>query len=295
MKSRNSTFLLLLFTFTSSTLAQTPRLASAGKGNAAQQTQPTSATYGDTLKMLKNWWTSPKNDDLARLFAMGDARASDLQAACGSEDDKIASAAFFVLQLLGKSECVDCGNSISRKRKGLAFVCEPSLGDADSKRIEKWLREKRTQTGYDCGDDSELQAPLHDSLVYALILDGSPRSKSILDRLLAMDKACAWENAIAEPLEEAESLIATAKEIGHDLRFEPDTLESAIRGSAFFLSPQYRKTSHIELIARNQTENRILLEVRYICGLQCGRGYLVVLSKDGSVWQYAVVTMAWIS
>jgi len=297
MEFRTSMSLLLLFAFTSGTPAQTPPLASAGKGNAVQQTQPGPATYGDTLRMLKTWWDSPKirkSGDLARLFAMGNARASDLRAACESKDDRVASAAFLLLQLLGKSGCVDCGNSISRKR-GTAFACEPNLADVDLKRVEKWLDKKRTQTGYDCGDDSELQAPVHDSLVYALILDGSPRSKSILDRLLAMGKACAWENAIAEPLEEAESLIATAKEIGHDLRFEPDTLESAIRASAFFLSPQYRKDSHIELIARNKTGNRILLEVRYICGLECGRGYLVVLRKEGSTWQYAVVTMAWIA
>lgn len=262
-------FLLLLFACTSSTPAQTPRLASAGKGNAAQQTQPASATYGDTLKMLKTWGDShpPKNDDLARLFAMGDVRASDLQAACGSEDDKIASAAFFVLQLLGRSECVDCGNSISRKRKGLAFACEPNLVDADSRRIEKWLREKRTQTGYDCGDDSELRAPLDDSLVYALILDGSPRSKSILDHLLAMDKACAWENAISEPLEQAQSLIEVAKEVGHNLQFQPGTLGNVIRASAFFLPPEHRKESVAKVVARNKKGDRILLEVRYICGL----------------------------
>lgn len=288
-------FSLLLLTLAWSASAQTEPLSSASKGNTARQTQPISATYGDTVKMLKTWFDSQKNDDLARPFAVGDARASDLQAACSSEDDKVASSAFFVLQLLGKSECVDCGNSISRKRKGIAFVCEPNHIDADLKRIEEWLGEKRTQRGYECGDDFDLHEPLNDSLIYALILDGSPRSKSILDRLLAMDKACAWENAIAEPLEQAKSLTVTAKEIGHNLRFEPDTLESVIRASAFFLSPEYRKDTTVEVIARNTAENRILLEVRYICGLQCGRGYLVVLRKDGSAWQYAVITMAWIS
>lgn len=295
MPLRTGMFSLLLLTLAWSASAQTEPLSSASKGNTARQARPISPTYGDTVKMLNTWFDSQKNDDLARLFAVGDVRASDLRVACRSEDDKVASSAFFVLQLLGESECVDCGNSISRKRKGIAFVCDPNHIDADLKRIEEWLGEKRTQRGYECGDDSDPHEPVNDSLIYALILDGSPHSKSILDRLLAMDKACAWEDAVAEPLEQAQSLSVTAKEIGHNLRFEPDTLESAVRGSAFFLSPEYRKDARIEVIARNKTENRILLEVRYICGLQCGRGYLVVLSKEGSAWEYAVITMVWIS
>jgi hypothetical protein len=278
MKSRicESLLLLLFLTLPGSTPAQTP-----------QQ----SATYRNTLKMLKTWLDSEKNVDLAHLFEIGDARASDLRAACGGAD-KIASAAFYVLQLLGKSECADCGNSISRKRKGLAFLCEANFTNVDFKRIEEWLAKKRTQKGYECGGDSE---SLEDSLVYALVLDGSPRSKSILNRLLAMDKACAWNNIIGEPLEQAQSLISAAQEVGHNMKFEPDTLENVIRISAFFLPPERRKESGVEVIARNKTGDRILLEVGYRCGLLCGRGYHVVLRKDGATWQYALVSMAWIS
>ncbi len=245
MKLRVCESLLLLLTLTWSTPAQTPQLSSAGKGNPARQTRPISATYGDTLKMLKTWLESHKKVDLARLFAMGDARAPDLRAACHSTDDKIASAAFFVLQLLGKPECVDCGNSISRKHKELAFVCGSNFNDVDFKRIEEWLAKKRTQKGYECGDDSEPLEPLDDSLVYALVLDGSPRSKSILDRFLAMDKACAWENAIGDPLEQAQSLIVAGKEIGHNMRSEPNTLESVIRASAFFCLPNIAKRAEL--------------------------------------------------
>lgn len=202
MKSRICESLLIL-TLTWSTPAQTPK---------------PSATYGNSLKLLTTWLDSEKNADLAPLFAMGDARASDFRAACRAADDKIASAAFYVLQLLGKSECVDCGNSISRKHRGLAFVCEANFNDVDFKRIEEWLDKTRAQKGYQCSGDSESFEPLNDSLVYALILEGSPRSESILNRLLAMDKACAWDNIISEPLEQAQSLIGAAQKVGHKMR-----------------------------------------------------------------------------
>ena len=294
MKLRVCEPLLLLLTLTCSTSAQTTQLSSAGRGNAARQTRHNSATYGDTLKMLKTWLESDKNVDLARLFTMGDARSSDLLAACHSTNDKTASAAFFVLRLLGKSESLDCGNAISRKHKRLAFACGLNFTNADFKRIEEWLAKKRAEKGCECGDDSEPIEPA-DSLVYALVLDGSSRSKSILVRLLAISKACAWENTISDPLEQAQSLIEAAREIGHNMRFEPDTLESVIRDSAFFLPPEHRKESRVEIIAHNKTGDHILLEVSYRCGLLCGRGYYAVLQKDGNTWQYALITMTWIS
>jgi hypothetical protein len=39
----------------------------------------------------------------------------------------------------------------------------------------------------------------------------------------------------------------------------------------------------------------MLVEVSYSCGKSCGRGYLVVLRKEGTAWQYALIRMAWIT
>jgi hypothetical protein len=59
------------------------------------------------------------------------------------------------------------------------------------------------------------------------------------------------------------------------------------------LPADYRKDSEVKVLAR--TENRILLEASYTYGMRSGQGYWVVLRKDGLVWQYAVIEMAWIS
>lgn len=291
--------LLFVLTFVSSAFAQLMPKSSAAKRATAQQLSSISETYSDTLGMLKTWLDTEKNADLGRLFVAGDSRASDLTTACQNADDEIAAAAFITLQLLGKSESQSCADSLSQRQSangGLVLGCAGDLSDADFKRVEEWLAKKRTRNGYECGDPEETLVHLDDAVIYALILDGSPRSKLAIARLLRFEKACTEASTItAEILLEADLLIGDAKRIGHNLRFEPDSMESVIRTSAFFLPRDYRKDSSVELIAYNKTGDRVLLQVSYHCGLLCGKGYYVVLRKDGTTWQYALIRMAWIS
>ncbi len=269
---------------------------SSNKGAPAQEPAATSDTYSDTLRTIKKWAESEEDHDLARLLRISDARATDLVAACRSSEDDIAGAAFLALQLLGKSECETCADSASQRLGDVAVVCSANISEADFERIELWLAKKRTGTGYECGEDYEPLTPMDDSVVYALILDGSSRSRTVLDNMLAFEKACATGPTIlGDVLEQAPSLIAAAKQVGHNLRIEPDKLETSIHASAFFLPQKYRKDSKVEVIAHNRTRNRILLEVSYHCGRLCGSGYYVVLRKDGTDWHYALIRMAWIS
>jgi hypothetical protein len=180
---------------------------------------------------------------------------------------------------------------------GLAVACSADISEPDFQRIELWLAKKRTGTGYECGEEYEPLTPMDDSVVYALILDGSSRSRSVLDDMLGLEKACVTDGPtiIGEVLEQAQSLIVAAKQAGHNLRVEPEKLKSSVRASAFFLPQMYRRDSKVEVIARNRARNRILLEVSYRCGNLCGKGYYVVLRKDGNDWHYALIRMAWIS
>lgn len=288
--------LLLLLTLTCSASAQSKPQSSAE--TAVQQTPSISETYNDTLKMIKAWLETDEDNEFGRLFAIGEERVSDLEAACHSGDDEIVSAAFRVLHLLGKSEAESCVEAIAQKHKGLPLLCS-AIDDACFKHLEEWLAKKRTPNGYDCREDydSDLAImPIDDALVYALLLDASPRSRSALDRLAAFEKACKEEDTIiGELLDQAHSLNVDTKEIAQGMKFEPATLENVIRDSAFFLPPEYRKDSEVEMVAHNKTGDRILLDVGYTCGPLCGRWYYVVLRKDGTVWKYAVITMVRIS
>ena len=113
-------------------------------------------------------------------------------AACNDTDEAIASLAFLALQLLGKPECLPCGDTVSRKHNDIPFVCGADIADADFNRIERWLAKKKNGNGYECAPEGEYMplTPLNASVVYALILNGSPRSKSIPNHMDAIENAC---------------------------------------------------------------------------------------------------------
>lgn len=257
----------------------------------------TSRTYNETLQIIKKWLESEGKDDLARLLKTGESRASDLVIACQNSDEEIAAAAYETLLLLGKPECEPCADSMSHVRGGLALACSENISEADFERTESWMAAKHRGTGYECGEDYDPLTPMDVSVVYALILDGSSRARSLLDDMQGLEKACVPEETtiLGEVLEQATSLIAAAKRTGHNLSVEPNRIIGSVRASAFFLPDKYRKDSTVEIIARNKARNTILLEVSYMCGNLCGAGYHVLLRRDGSDWHYAMITMAWIS
>jgi hypothetical protein len=269
-------------------------LSAQSAAGTPEVSHPQSNSYRETVRMLKDWLDTEENDQLIPLFDLGESRSPDLLAACRTEADDVAAVAFLSLQLMDSYDCQPCGDSISSQRGGSAVSCAAELGDTDFARVNDWLAKRRRAKGYDCGGEDRER--IDDSLVYLLVLDGSPRAVSLLKRLHAMERACAGDDTIiGEALEGAPSMIQEAKEIGHNLKIDPATLADAIRASTFFLPAAYRKDSDVELLARNREGNRLLLEVSYHCGTLCGRGYFVVLRKDGPVWQYTVIRMAWIS
>lgn len=256
-----------------------------------------SGTYNDTLQTIRKWIESEESGDLSRLLTKGEVRTADLMAACHNSEEEIARAAFGALQLLGEAKCEACAESLSQARGGVAVTCSGSISELTFERIERWLATKRKGTGYECGEDYEPLTPMDDSVVYALILDGSSRSQGLLEDMLGLEKACVADGPtiIGEALENAKSMIQAAKESGHILKVEPEKLKSSVRASAFFLPPKYRSDCEVEVISRNRARNRILLEVSYRCGNLCGKGYYVLLRKDGADWHYALIRMAWIS
>jgi len=244
--------------------------------------------------MLKDWLRSDGNSRLVPLFAYGDARSSDLLNACRTESDETANSAFMTLQLLGSPECQPCADSFSEKHGGPLLACASHLGEAGFDRIDRWWAGNRTRKGYRCGKEEGWR--IDDALVYALILDGSPRAVATLSRSLALERVCGEYATIErETLERAPALVRDAKQVGHDLKIEPGRVEESIRRSAFFLSRAQRKSSKVSVLARNSTDTKMLVEVSYSCGKSCGRGYLVVLQKEGEVWQYALVRTAWVT
>lgn len=287
MRSALSLFILLVC----SQIAH-PQTEPGSSKNTTSMRQPAAKTYSDTLRSIKKWVESEESDDLVKVLKAGDIRPHDLLAACHSSENEIASAAFLALQFLGKSECEPCAASISQMDTSPPVVCSAGSRETDYQRIEMWLAKKRAGAGYECSEDFEPLTPMDDSVIYALILDGSPRSRSILDNMLVIEKTCTTEvSLLGEVLDQAPALVAAAQKQGHNLRIEPDKLGDSLRTSAFFLPREYRKDSEVEVVFENKAHDRILLEVSYHCGNLCGRTYYVVIRKDGNDWHYDLIRM----
>ena len=259
--------------------------------NTAQQAAPSvSESHTKTVSLIGQFLSDADPDEIAQLFTMGSASTADLITACERNNNSIGAIALQILQLLGKLSCKGCADSAWQKHTGLGFACAASLNDSDFDRIHRWLANTRTTGGYNC--QSPDRPRNYEPLAYALILDGSPRAHEVLAQMLAMENACSGTDTYSgEVVQHAAELSAEANRIARNLTLRPD-VETAIRASAFFVPPATRQDAKIRVLAR--TEDRILADLssNWVQGSMGGREYYVVLRKDGSVWQYAVIMLA---
>ena len=260
-------------------------------GLAQDSLSQVSDTYASTIALLKAW-DGDDDDKAAELFAIGDLRAQDLIHACKNEDEETAGFATLTLLLLGNSKLSEC-KWPSGERVPVIFPAE-GLSDDSFKKLEWKFRPRPCEKKLQCREE-DLPA-MDDSLFYGLIVDGTPRAEELLHRIAMLYKTVDHSDLIdADALENLKPRIAEAKRIGRDLDFQSGDFQEIMRKSAFFLPREYRADADVKLLGRNSTNDRMLVAVSYVCGRLCGRGYMVVLRKDGTKWQYALVKMIWIS
>ncbi len=274
---------VLLAAFVGTAAGQVKTGWRAATKTADLQSDPGSKTYADTVRLLKAWIDDFEEANLVRLFTEGDARVSDLGTACQSNDDKTATAAYLILDLLDAPRLADCADSIERRRGGLFHWTGADLSDADIERVDQWLAERQSPNGFRCGKNDE--SDIDDAAVFSLILNGSPLAESVLTRMQTFAKACIGGDTLFL-IQDAEPLTASARKIGHDLKIDQD-IGGAIRASAFFVPSEARDDSEVVVLARTST--RILVKVTYHVGVSWGGIFYIVLRKDGSVWQYALI------
>jgi hypothetical protein len=281
---------LTLLTLSCIDWAQVKPQSTFAKGTVPQ-TGEAMLPLADTVGRLKGWIDTENNDDLAWLFTQGEAINSDLLAACRDKDDQTALAAYIVRQLLGKPPCGECPDAVRKQLGKLAPACQENLTAADLARINLWWAGRKTPNGFRCNDEEGLV--FDPDIRTDLIIHTSPESRPVLIRMLAFDSLCAEAGTVTpRALDQAQSLAAVEFEQGQHLMLEPD-IGASIRASAFFIAPQDRKQTKVEVVARQ--DDRILLEVSYVCGGTCGRGYYVVLRRNASTWRYAEVILAWVA
>ena len=81
-----------------------------------------------------------------------------------------------------------------------------------------------------------------------------------------------------------------------NLQLDSANFELVMKQSAFFIPEEWQKAISVELLARNETSSRMLVEISYHCGMLCGSGYLVILKRNSAgAWDYVLISRAWIS
>jgi hypothetical protein len=181
----------------------------------------------------------------------------------------VAIEAVLVLQLLGDAEAQRC------RGREAAIGWARALTEQDFIYFEKLFAD---------GD------PLvKDSLIYALVLNGSTRAQSLLRRVYGARRP--WGGP--ETVEEALSLIPVAEKAAKNLGAVPT--EASVRSTAFYLSRGARRNAKVKIVGRSGDGKRMLASVSHSCGLLCGAGYLVVLRQEQDGWRYSLITMVWVS
>jgi hypothetical protein len=176
---------ILLLTIAGSASAS----AIASQEADTDQSSLASPTYLETLKFLRTWEEGPDDDEqlLARLFAIGDDRDSDLKAACRKEDEDTQAKAYLLLRLLGAPGARECAGRLKLEDPIATLAVSDELSEQDYKNLEKLFRARPCEKAMNCtGDDLP---HIDESLVYSLILDGSERSMKLVGRMSSLAKA----------------------------------------------------------------------------------------------------------
>jgi hypothetical protein len=206
-----------------------------------------------------------------------------------------APEAYLLLVLIGSNKTAECASRVHQEDFPAILATSDEVSEADFTKLEYLFRPRPCE---DSGKCREQDLPLVDeSIVYALVLDGSKRAMSLLNRMSKLSKASKSDDMLGfDVASNAETLITQARERAHNLTFEPSTFEQALRRSAFFLKDDVKETAEIKLLARNVSNDHMLITVSYTCGRLCGSGYYVVLKRSHSgTWDYALIARAWIS
>lgn len=238
-------------------------------------------TFQDTRKLLSEMKDVTQNSaELARLFRVGDERIADLIMALDDPDPEISLRAQVVIRYLGNNTGVDGLLRWFEKQERFA-VSGPipiPLQELDYMVInaqyineppEKWVRPE--------------------PYIYALVLDGSPRAKDALDKILEiaikMDDANVANRA---------TRLVQAGQPGQLLKGGRN-LARLVLDNAFFVMPSDRKFTSTRLLAFNRGKDKALIEAYINRGVLAEEWYHVVIQKCEKGWRFFSVTQVALS
>jgi HEAT repeat protein len=215
-----------------------------------------------------------RNGHFAALFRTGDERIEDLLRALDDPDAEVSGNAQLVIRYLGN-------------REGMAGLIR-HYAKSDALRIVGPVPVPLTEWDYDFITKTYLGKPdnfgvLSAQYLYALALDGSPRARELLARMLETARAVGTD---------ATTLNAVSSgRLRSVINSDPKDLAAEVLKAAEFLSPADKKHASAKLLAFNKAQDKALLEVYVNHGVLAEETYHVVLSKRGPGWAFFSVTL----
>ena len=237
----------------------------------------TPRTYQNTRKLLSEMESVRSDSDrLAMLFKIGDRRIADLIKALDSPDPDVSVRAQTVIRYLPNIEGMKALHEWYGKQRGGFKVAGPiplPLNDWDYEVINANF----------VGRPSRLWGGRGVEYIYALALDDSKRSETLLDELIRS----------AGPIDEADVVGYAIRRVQQGqprkaLSDDPN-LAKLVLDNAFFVSPLDRKCTSSRLLALNGGNDKALVEVHINRGSLAEEWYHVIISKRGQEWRFSAI------
>lgn len=221
-------------------------------------------------------------EKLASLFKIGDKRIVDLIRALDDSDKRISLNAQIVIRYLGNDQGMRSLYEWYQKQHSDFQVAGPvplPLSEWDYDYIKLNCIDQPAKTWR----DREVQ------YLYALALDGSPRARKILLKLIDSAKDAEEASFVNRAINSIEK-----PDRKRFLSIERDPA-TAVLTAAFFISPEDQKFASARLIAFNAAKTKALVELHIGRGDLAEEWYHVVVTRHDAGWAYFSVYQVAIS
>lgn len=219
-----------------------------------------------------------KDNHFATLFNIGDKHIEDLIRALDDPNPDVRSNAQVVIRYLGNQTGMRALTEHYKKSGGVSIVGPVPL--------------PLTEWDYDFINSTYLNKPknfgeLTIQYLYALSLDGSPKAKDLLPKLVETARAAGIDDF----------LVKAISSTGPDYNLSPsdENLADAVLKSSKFLRPADKEHGSAKVIAFNSARDKALLEIYIDNGVLAEETYHVVVSKDGNGWKLFSVSLIAVS
>ena len=221
---------------------------------------------------------SDRNNHLSVLFRIGDEQIEDLIRALDDSEPEVRSNAQVVIRYLGNQTGMHALIEHYRRSGSINIVGPVPLP------LTGW--------DYDFINSTYLNKPknfgeLAIQYLYALSLDGSPKAKELLPKMLRTARAAAIDDFTLKVISSTESNHIASSSV-HDLA------NAALKASKF-LRPMDKKHGTAKLVALNNAQDKALLEIYIDNGVLAEETYHVVVSKERDGWKFFSISLIAVS